>query len=128
MHEFREKRKVRRLIYSPLALLLLFILIVLIGKGAFDMYRRQTLAEGVEVVAEGRLRDITDRENFLEAAIHRLSTPEGVEKALREKFNVHKSGENVVLLVSPKEEPPVSETSSFRKVQSWFSNFFDTRD
>ena len=124
MHEFQEKRKFRRVLYSPLVLLILLILAILVGKGAFDMYHRYQTAEAARTVTAERWQDIADREAFLEASIGNLKTSEGVEKALREKFNVHKAGESVVLLVSEEGVEDASEPSSFGKVKRWFEDLF----
>ncbi len=109
--------------YSLPVLLVLLILVLAFGKGAMTMYKAAEDAKGTEDTATGRLQGLMERKKFLESSIDRLSSTEGVEQALREKFNVRKPGEDMIILVSPETEAPTND-SSFSAIKDWLSQIF----
>ena len=50
------------------------------------------------------LDELKDRESGLQLEINRLETEKGIEAEIRSKFEVARSGENVIVIVEPPEE------------------------
>ena len=123
MEDFPEKRGKKGWLYSIPVLIVLIILVLGFGRSSIAMYKGAKDAKEREGVATGRLEDLMERKNFLESSIGRLSSAEGIEQALREKFNVRRPGEDMIILVSPEIEEPVYD-SSLGVIKNWFNQIF----
>lgn len=101
MLDIRERARLRRFLYAKPTILLLLIVVAFLMRGAWAMYEKSREAElkRERVVAE--LNELKDRKGELDADIARLSTPEGVEEAIRERFMVAKEGEKVMIISDP---------------------------
>ena len=123
MFDFYERRKLRAILYSKVFLLFLFLLIILLAKGAWGVYgqERETSRKTAEKAAE--LKDLADRHTTLVAELKQLSTERGVERELREKYEVTKEGEEMIVLVQPPKENK-STAPKNRSVWDWFKNLF----
>ncbi|OGG47876.1 hypothetical protein A3D66_01900 [Candidatus Kaiserbacteria bacterium RIFCSPHIGHO2_02_FULL_50_9] len=123
MFDFYERRKLRHFLYSKVFLLVLFLLIILLAKGVWGVYssERDTSRKRVEKAAE--LQDLLDRQMALTAELQRLSTKRGIESELRQKYEVVKEGEEMIVLVQPPKEniPGASEN---RNIWEWFKGLF----
>ncbi len=75
------------------------------------------------------INDLTDKKQSLESEISRLNNPAGVEKELREKFQLKKPGEDFVVIVdenSPEASatPADSRESFLEKAWNFVKNIF----
>lgn len=120
MKEFQRKRKIRRLLYSRLSLLILLILIALVAKGAWNVYAKERDSRKQLERVEEELAALKARGAALQDKIDRLKTSEGIEAEIREQFQVTKPGERMVVIV---EEGKSEEATAPR--QSLISKFFD---
>lgn len=121
MKEFQRKRKIRRLLYSRLSLLILFILIALVAKGTWNVYTKERDSRKQLERVEEELAALEARDAALQNKIDRLKTSEGIEAEIREQFQVTKPGERMVVIV---EEGGKSEEAAAPR-QSLISKFFD---
>jgi len=122
MKEYQRKKKIRRFIYSPLAQILMAVLIVFMAKATWSVYAKERDSRGNLLKATENLASLEAREDNLFGQIDRLQTPEGVEAEIRGQFQVAKPGERMVVVVEKKELPvPVKEK---RSLVSRFFNFF----
>lgn len=99
MKKFESKKQIKSKIYSKTTLIVLIFLIILLIKGVFTLYLRNKESIVVRDSAQVRLMELENRRNSLNSEIEKLNRDEGVEEEIREKFNVAKPGENVVLIV-----------------------------
>ena len=120
MREYQRKKKIRRFLYSPLALCILIALIALIGKATWSVYAKERESRKNLDRATEELAALEGRQKNLSAKIDRLKTPEGIEAEIREQFQVAKQGERMVVVVEDKTVPQVEEKKS-----SFVSKFFD---
>lgn len=128
MREFQEKRKLRKIIFSKkILVLLLFILIFLVYSTAKIYFKsREALSKNEKI--ENELAQLNQRKSELEKENSRLETESGVEEEIREKFDVLKPGEKVVVIVDkvPENDKINSgeETRFFGKIWSFIKNIF----
>jgi cell division protein FtsB len=86
---------------------------------SFQQYRR--VAEEF-YRQESRLQELYEERGFLKEVIERLSSPAGIEREARMRFNLIREGETMVILISP---PPAPEPdleqqpSFFEKILQW---------
>ncbi len=106
MFDFHEKRKIRSIVYSkPVVAFLMLVTIVL----SFSVYHRYTVAEEMKQklnVRENELHELEQRAEVLESKVQYLRDERGIEEELRNRFDVVKDGEQVIILV---DEPQSAE-------------------
>lgn len=68
------------------------------------------------------LADLTKRENQLKADITNLNTDRGKEAALRQQYQMGKSGEKMIIIVNP--PTPVAAPATSTPLVQWFKNVF----
>lgn len=127
MYEFRQKKRLGRFLYSNMILAVLFIVLILIGKGVWNIYVKERSAMADRVDAERQIATLKERHTFLENEVNRLKTQNGIEREIREKFNVKKSEEEVAIIIdATTTEINEGKDSSFvGGVILWFKKLLD---
>lgn len=113
MKDFYEQRdkqrgKTKKKKRSKLVLLALFVMLVLIARGAVNAYSKETdsAAEVARVLKEKET--LQKRYDIISDENDSLKSDAGVESEIRSKFDVAKSGEGVIIIVD-KEIPIIEE-------------------
>lgn len=125
MRDFIKKKRYYKILYSRIILLLLIVLTVIFGKGAWNMYKKERIANENLINAERELINIKEREGFLNVQISTAGTQKGIEKEIRKKFDVVKEGEKVIMIVDKSEDTENLDTGNKTGFWKWFSNIFD---
>lgn len=99
MIPFQERKKLRKILYAKATLGVLFVLSVIVARGAWQVYQKAAIARAERVEAESSLGELVSRTKGLEESIDRLKSERGVEEEIRQKFTVARSGEEVVIVV-----------------------------
>ena len=124
MERFNQRRDPLRLIGKRLFLISLFLLVGVAVSGVGKVYRKERESMSLRAEAERQLEDLSTRRVQLEEDIEKLKTPRGMEEALRERYRLAKSGENLIIIVNPPASLPIETTSSvmewFQKTLSWW--------
>lgn len=104
MFDFHEKRKLRSLFYSKPVSVILFAFAILLS---FSAYNRYSVAGDMKEKLEAKraeLQKLEERAQSLETKVEYLENERGVEEEIRNRFDVAKEGEQVVILIDPKKE------------------------
>ena len=127
MLRFQEKHSYKRYLYTLPVFIVLAVLLAFAGRATWGVFQKQV--ETLQNVREARakLEELKEQEQFLRSEIARLSTAQGVEAEIREKFPVVKEGEEMMVVVDT-DDPAIAETAStsqtastfFGKVRSFF--------
>ncbi|MEI6528675.1 MAG: septum formation initiator family protein [bacterium] len=121
MLEFQEKRKIRKMMYSKPALIVLFIAIVFLLKEVYDIYQKQQISrQNYDRVATS-VESLKSREKMLTSELDRLSTNQGVEAEIREKFNVVKPGEEIIMVINSSSSE--ADQTAGNSEQNWWQKF-----
>ena len=126
MHRFKQKRQLRKRIYSKPVLVLLIIILAFITHGIWGIWKKTKQSKETLEVAQMELDKLKEREEAIEKKIGRLGTETGLEEEIRSKFDVAKEGEKIIVIVDKNELPPVIEEKPgvikgiFTIVKSWF--------
>jgi len=124
---FHEKRRLRSWLQSKTFLAFLLVPIGFLAAAAYNAYEtEQATSERREELA-AQLARLTERAEKLQVDIAELEDPRGIEAALRQRYEVGKEGEQVVVLVEEEavvsthatETPPASPTFF-----EWLTLFF----
>jgi len=127
MLNFKEKRTVKRFLYSKITIVLLAIILVFLLNSAFGVYKKAKFAYENKERVSGNLTELQERETALLINIEKLKTNRGIESEIREKFGVVKNGEEVVVIVdskTEKEEDSGQSTMNPRGLWQRFIGFF----
>jgi cell division protein FtsB len=104
MFDFHEKRKIRGFLYSKGVIFAMFLLASLLS---ISVYNRYTVAsEMQEKLYEKKteLEELKQRAGVLESKVKYLENERGVEEELRNRFDVARDGEQVIILLDPRND------------------------
>ncbi len=99
MRPYQAERQIKSRLYSRPVIAVLFILLIFIGNGVYDIYLREKESSRMLGEAESKLTALQGQKNTLAKEEAKLESEEGIDEKIRSKFNVAKPGENVVLIV-----------------------------
>lgn len=76
--------------------------------------------------AEENLNDLTQRKALVESKLNKLGTEEGFEAEVRDRYQLAKPGEEVIVLVnaqdSSKQSTTTKKTGLWETFTGWFGN------
>jgi cell division protein FtsB len=112
MFDFQQKRKIRKVIYSKMFFVVLLILIAILAKATYEIYKKESLSSESLNETQKELGDLKSRQSMLNSEISKLNTDSGIEEEIRSKFDVAKPGETVVVVVGANTSSSENDTSS----------------
>lgn len=101
MLDYRERFRVRRIIYSKATAIILLGMFVLVAQATWGMYEKSKEARDRRDKAVTSQKAYEERNRELENNINRLSTDRGLEEEIRSRYMVAKDGENVIVVRDP---------------------------
>ena len=101
MLDIRERTRLRRFLYAKPTIIALVLVVVLLFRGVWGVYQKSAEAVAKRDKATAELADLAARKKELHEGIARLSTGEGVEAEIRDRFMVAKEGEKVMIIADP---------------------------
>ncbi|MEK7585842.1 MAG: septum formation initiator family protein [Patescibacteria group bacterium] len=108
MKQWKGKNKYK-FWHSPLSLIVLFCILVLFAYNMIGLVQKERETNKNKITELNKIDDLRMREALLSKDIERLGTDEGVEESVRDKFQVVKPGEKMVVIVDEnvkKDESP----------------------
>lgn len=116
----------KRIFYSPVSIVIVCIIFILILHGAWGVHEKALIAQARLDQARAELADLQQQQSSLSASIAQLSTSDGIEAALREKYHAVKEGESVAVIVdtstSDNKNASTSQAFSTSTPKSWWGN------
>lgn len=120
MREFQQKKRIQRAIYSPLSLALLIILFLILVRATWGVYQKQSESAQKRDQTQQEYLALLEKKKNLEESVQKLSTTDGVEEEIREKYRMAKKGEQLLVLTDT--QARVSETVD----ESFWQSFLKT--
>lgn len=114
----------KRFIYSPIGIIIGCIGLFILVRAAWSIHEKAAAA-GVRLSeAQAELSSLERQKEALSNSISHLSTPAGIEAALRLKYHAVKQGESVAVIV---DDPSASASplASSSPSSSWWGRFLD---
>jgi len=108
VREFQEKRKIKKILYSKVTILLLFVASVFLAVSDYKVYVKSRQARELNQAANMEEAGLREKIEGLEGDINHLGTQAGEEEEIRKKFNVKKPGERVLVVVERSNENDTS--------------------
>jgi cell division protein FtsB len=126
MFDFHEKRKIKSLLYSKLVIGALFMFAIFLS---FSVYDRYVVAEDMKAKLDTKrheLEELKTRAQVLGSKVEYMKDDRGVEEELRNRFDVARKGEQVVILLDPKTSEQKQENTAYVENQDTTKkSFFD---
>ncbi len=116
MIKFQPRRRFRDLLYTKLAVVILFIAVLGLSRSVYLTWRRERLADAERRAVLDQLASLGTRQSQLTADLASLQTERGVEERIRQQFSVAREGERVVNVILP---PATTSTSTGSGLPWW---------
>lgn len=110
-----------RLMWRRVIAVILLLFVAIAVRGVWGVYYKSQESQVLKIEAEAMLQDLQSREKELRADIANLKSDRGVEAELRERYDLAKEGESVVVIVDPPAPPPEPKPTTFQRFKSWIS-------
>ena len=123
INEFKSRRKTKRVLSSPVTMVVLVVLIVVLAKSTWSIYGKYSLSKERLNQAESQLSEFKAQEGKLSQSIAALSTVSGTEAALRTNFRIVKLGESLAVIVNTATTASATTTapaSFWHRLFGWF--------
>ena len=118
MQQPRQPQDPLKLLGRRVVLLVLATLVVIAASSVWSTFRKQRESAELRREAELRLADLMERSDQLHAKLARLETDRGKEEALRERYELGRAGEGLIVIVdAPVPEAPTSSPSVFKRIR-----------
>lgn len=115
MREFEQRRGMVGLVRRRALTLAFLVVFGLVGQGLWGVYQKKRETDVWRQEAETKMHTLEAREADVAAIVAHLETPEGVEQALREQFDVGKEGEGVIIVLNQENVDLATTTESWWK-------------
>ncbi len=93
------RKRIRKILYSKVMLIVLVLMLAIFVRGTWSVRNKSILAGDNQEQAIKELQSLQAREHFLKEEIVELDSDRGQEAQLRERFDVGKEGEKLIVLV-----------------------------
>ena len=127
MKDFQQRKKIRNFVTSRWVFFSVLFFTILLFNGTWGVFQKERETQASLNRTRESLMNARDREVELGVAVKNLQTSQGLEKEIRNKFDVAKSGEEVIMVVDSKQKEDTGEgedPSFWQKIDTWFKNIF----
>ncbi len=122
----KRKRNNYKFWHSPTALIVFFLIFILFGYNIIGLIKKENETSHKKELILDQIDSLKKRESSLSSDITKLNTVEGKEEIIRDKYQVAKEGEKMVVIVD--EDNKGSEVSQGERVShgfwNWVKNLF----
>lgn len=126
--EFKKKGNQYSFWHSPIALVLLLIFIGFFSYNVIGLIEKNRTTSNKKDIALEKIDELKKRQNDLKQDIMKFDTEEGQEEIIREKYQVAKTGEKMVIIVDDK---PIQNEQLENKENhgffNWLKSFFNKK-
>ncbi|MEA2112917.1 MAG: hypothetical protein U9P50_03010 [Patescibacteria group bacterium] len=123
MSRLKNRNKVNKIVYSWLVLVVLVVVIVLVGKGVWGVYKSKEISFNNRMYSEEEYERLKGRSDSVTIEIEMLETEKGVETEIRDKFRVVKEGEQLAVIINSVEDDKKVEVEKEKK--SFFKKIWE---
>lgn len=129
MFDFHEKRKIRRIAYSKISIILIFLFAAFILFNTYDRFVvERDMAQKLET-KKAELNKLNQSAEIIRAKVEHLKNDRGIEEELRNRFDVVKEGEQTVIIIDEEKTKNKqttltgSSSTEQEKTSSWLGVF-----
>jgi len=122
MLTLREKQFIKTYVFGRVGTMVLLVLVIFMAHSTWRIYQKAQYAKEARDNARARLEALREREAVLAVEIERLESPRGLEEDLRQKFDVGRENEHVIVFIDAPHEQDVAqkaEPSLLQRIIEW---------
>ena len=127
MREFQQKIKTKKRMYSTPILLVLAVFCVIFIKSTINIYQKKIESEHNMKAYNDKVTALQNRGKILDEDIAKLTTKVGIEREIKEKFDVTEDGEYVAIIVDSKDNTATNtekKDNVFIKLKNFIVSLF----
>ncbi len=126
INQFKSRRKAKRLLYSPVAIIVLGLVVVLLARATWSIHEKYDLSKSRLSEAEDQFDALKTQEGNLSQSIAELSTASGTETVMRTDFRIVKPGESLAVIIDSAASATATTThmTFWQSAGEWFGNVF----
>ena len=102
--DYKEKKIVKKIIYSRITIFVVALLLIFVLRGTWNVYKEAKITQENKKIAKLELNELKMRSYLIQSQIADLKTFEGKEKEIRNKFQVAKKGEKMIMIIGKKDD------------------------
>lgn len=121
MRELQQRQKIKSRLYSIPALLALLVFAIFVAKGTVAVVQKETESAADVQALKTKIATLSNEQASMKDDIASLNTQAGIDKEIKEKFNVSEPGEHVAIIV----DPANSTTSEATSTKPWYKIVWD---
>jgi|SRR3989344_5256272 len=99
--------KISKIFRTHWKIAILIILVLFAGRTVFNIYGRYQDSRASLALAEKELAAIENKKAVLEKSTAELKTEQGIEEAIRQKYQVTKNGERLIVIINDEQKKPI---------------------
>ncbi len=111
MFDFHEKRRLKGYLYSMPVIMGLFLFSALLSTSVYARYLSEREMAGKRETLSRELEALKMKAATLEAEVTHLQSDRGIEEEIRDRYQVSKKGEQVVVILEGSEDKKATVTS-----------------
>jgi cell division protein FtsL len=123
MKNFQQKRILQRVIHSWPVLIFLSFLVLFFAWGMIGFIGKMMETRENRQIIESKVKELQQDKEKLTSDMVKLSTEEGREESIREKFGLAKEGEGMIVIIEDKDSVLVEDDKGggfFDFLRNWF--------
>lgn len=124
MTQNQSKNSLNKILYSKITIIILFAFLVILSYSVFSLYKKRNEALTKTRAAEAELNRVKEKQAQIDSSLDKLSTPEGIEDAIRDKFQVVKNGEELIVVTDPEQNKIIEEENEKQTFWDKIKEFF----
>jgi len=128
MNEFKKKNK-NSFWHSPFVLVILLCVVVVFAFNMIGLIEKEKETAQKKALILDEIDTLNKRETMLRSDINKLNTDDGIEDAIRDKYQVVKPGEKMVVIVDDKKPIEVQDNDpkNDHTFWGWVKNMFNRK-
>ena len=128
MNEFKKKNK-NSFWHSPFVLVILLCVVVVFAFNMVGLIEKEKETAQKKALILDEIDTLNKRETMLRSDINKLNTDDGIEDAIRDKYQVVKPGEKMVVIVDDKNSTEIqsNDPKNDHSFLGWIKNMFNKK-
>jgi len=128
MNEFKKKNK-NSFWHSPFVLVILLCVVVVFAFNMIGLIEKEKETAQKKALILDEIDTLNKRETMLRSDINKLNTDDGIEDAIRDKYQVVKPGEKMVVIVDDKKPTEIQDNDpkNDHTFWGWVKNMFNRK-
>lgn len=128
MREYQQKYMLRRLLYSRVTIVILFLLTILLLRSIMELNNKRIAVERLRAESETERMELEAKVRKAEEKNNAIATDRGFEYYVRTTYPVVKEGEGVIVIYDEEKSPvaPVrADMTIWERIVIFWKNAFD---